>query len=544
MLLQGEPYMIALMGGAAIVLLALAIMAAIIASLKTFQARQFEGLLSRTEQKADALETRLSDLLNAVPVALVETDMAGKFTFANAAAHSLLGANDADLIGLPSQSASWGLTYPDGREIPADLLPVARALKGQTVKGFQHRLTQQESQKHILVSATAMPIINEQGEVTGSTTAMVELEIQTGEGVDDLSGLWRGRWFSAATVPYWGVDETGRIIDINPAALTVFGLTREQAVGQNWTQFFVDDGDFQKAIDYLAEHGANPMTLQLKTRLFQVWAWAAQSHTGKMHGLTLMGLPATPVTEAPAEAVFSPYPFATPEATPKTETEPQALRDYQLAETARAALGVGTWRYDPVSDKIIEDAAMMALIGREGPDAPTLISDADQVTADAAFAELLTGKTDHLALAIQITHKDGTVHHLAIEGQAVPSDDGLRHIYGVAFDRSAWPSAPVPPPAALRPDDTPRLKALQAQIDKLSQALIEARRYETVGRLTTDVVQDFNHTLNVINGALEVMGQQPDNPETVKRLADAALNAGKRGERLTRQLQAFQSQDD
>jgi hypothetical protein len=47
----------------------------------------------------------------------------------------------------------------------------------------------------------------------------------------------------------------------------------------------------------------------------------------------------------------------------------------------------------------------------------------------------------------------------------------------------------------------------------------------------------------VINGALEVMARQSDSPENIRRLSEAALAAGKRGERLTRQLQAFQSED-
>ena len=84
---------------------------------------------------------------------------------------------------------------------------------------------------------------------------------------------------------------------------------------------------------------------------------------------------------------------------------------------------------------------------------------------------------------------------------------------------------------------------MQAQLDKLHEALGHAQRYETVGRLTSDVAQDFAQMLGVINGALEVMARQPESPENIRRLSEAALTAGKRGERLTRQLQAFQSEE-
>jgi hypothetical protein len=77
----------------------------------------------------------------------------------------------------------------------------------------------------------------------------------------------------------------------------------------------------------------------------------------------------------------------------------------------------------------------------------------------------------------------------------------------------------------------------------MNKALAHAQRFETVGRLTTDVAADFAQMLNVINNALETMSRTPESPENVRRLSEAALAAGKRGERLTRQLQAFHTED-
>jgi signal transduction histidine kinase len=84
---------------------------------------------------------------------------------------------------------------------------------------------------------------------------------------------------------------------------------------------------------------------------------------------------------------------------------------------------------------------------------------------------------------------------------------------------------------------------MSARVDQLNEALSQAQRFETVGRLTGDVAQDFAQMLGVINGALEIMSRQGDSPESIRRLSEAALAAGKRGERLTRQLQAFQSEE-
>src|SRR5690606_6905066 len=71
-----------------------------------------------------------------------------------------------------------------------------------------------------------------------------------------------------------------------------------------------------------------------------------------------------------------------------------------------------------------------------------------------------------------------------------------------------------------------------------------SRRFEDVGRLAGGVAHDFNSLLTVMVGALDLIGRQPESPDRVRRIAEAALAAGRRGERLTRQLAAFSRGDD
>lgn len=132
--------------------------------------------LDLVQRVAEAADKRLFETLNAVPVALVETDRHGKFVFANRAANQLLGRRDAELIGLRFHSATWGITLPDGRPVSPDLLPSARALRGQTVRGFRHMLANPATRRSLLVSVTAMPIENDKGQITGSITALVDAE--------------------------------------------------------------------------------------------------------------------------------------------------------------------------------------------------------------------------------------------------------------------------------------------------------------------------------------------------------------------------------
>jgi len=86
---------------------------------------------------------------------------------------------------------------------------------------------------------------------------------------------------------------------------------------------------------------------------------------------------------------------------------------------------------------------------------------------------------------------------------------------------------------------TAALEASIAERAKAEAALAQSQRLETVGRLTGGVAHDFNNLLTVMVGGLDMILKRPDDVARVKRLGEAALAAGQRGERLTRQLLAF-----
>ncbi|MEI9905092.1 MAG: hypothetical protein WDN06_14845 [Asticcacaulis sp.] len=136
-----------------------------------------------------------------------------------------------------------------------------------------------------------------------------------------------------------------------------------------------------------------------------------------------------------------------------------------------AALGVGVWQYDAEADAIVEDAGMQALIGRETPGGPTLISDDDQAMADSEFTKLMAGETQAMALDIKVIGHDGVTRWITLRGQATPGPDGEREIFGVAFDCTAWKTAR--PAAEAAPAADIDLDAVRAEARE--QALAEAK---------------------------------------------------------------------
>lgn len=408
--------------------------------------------LDLVQRVAEDSQKRLFETLNAIPIALVETDKQGKFVFANRAAHQLLGRRDAELIGLRFHSATWGITFPDGRPVPPDLLPSARALRGQTVKGFQHLMANPSTRRKMTVAVTAMPIENELGQITGSTAAIVEVEgLQTPEMVmPDLP-------VAAEAAPTVVVDDiTRRVFDAASSALVVVGA----------------DGAVREAN---------------RTALMVLGRDVAE---GDFADLFL----------AEDERVEGRQAVRAAMAAPAGEAEPFVSRN-------GAPEGI-RWNMLPLTDA--EGAIDAVLLAGE--------------RAEAAGADVA---------------QDATSSEAA--GPLVVADETLK-LEAENARREA--EAALAEAAAARAEaDAARAAALKAAEDAEAE-LRGGRRMENVGRLTGGLAHDFNALLGVMTGALDMMLRQADDPARVRRLGEAALSAGRRGEDLTRRLTAFSQGDD
>jgi signal transduction histidine kinase len=406
--------------------------------------------LDAVSKAAEAAETRLVETLNAIPVALVQTDRGGKFTFANRAAHQLMGRRDAELLGLRFHSATWGITYPDGRPVPPDLLPSARALRGQTVKGFQHILANPATRRKMLVSVTAMPIEDARGQIIGSTAAIVETEgLTTPEPVaaeaapvvsapDDLTR----RVFDAASSALVVVAANGVVREVNPTALTLFGRTAE-VIGEDFADRFLAEAERVEGRQTLraalnADPGeADPIISTLGGEYGFVWR------------ILPLGAPGGSVDALLLAGDSVPAPVVTP-----------------------------------------EDSAAPAAMDGTGQDPATALSVAlDRAAALEAELEALRARLDARG--------------------AEPAE----------------PPRPEPGAPAGAEDDA-------------------SRRLESVGRLTGGLAQDFHALLAVMTSALDMLLKTADDPDRVRRLGQAALAAGQRGEVLTRRLSAFSQGED
>ncbi|WP_286710599.1 MULTISPECIES: PAS domain-containing sensor histidine kinase [unclassified Brevundimonas] len=385
--------------------------------------------LDLVQKAAESADKRLFETLNAVPVALVETDSQGKFVYANRAAHQLLGRRDAELLGLRFHSATWGITFPDGRPVPPDLLPSARALRGQTVKGFQHLLANPATRRTMLVSVTAMPIENEYGQVVGSMAAIVETEglttpqIETAPAVTPDPGYVR-RVFEAASSALVVVDAEGQVREVNPVAESL-AHGADAPVGRSFMDVFLAEAD------------------------------RAAAHQAIRAGLV-----------------------ASPEDTPVIDA------------------GEVRWRMLPLTDDDGRVDALLLAGERREPEAETSVEQVPQI--DPAELDAATARQGELEAELA-----------AARAELDSERDALRRIEA------------------------------EARFE-----LEGSQRLADVGRLTGGLVHDLNALIGVMTSALDMMLKQADDPSRIRRLGEAALAAGQRGEHLTRRLGAFSEGED
>ncbi|TXM69863.1 ATP-binding protein [Methylobacterium sp. WL120] len=181
--------------------------------------------------------------------------------------------------------------------------------------------------------------------------------------------------------------------------------------------------------------------------------------------------------------------------------------------------GMGTWDLDLLTDTARRSDRHDAIFGYATPlphwGRQTFLAHIhpeDREAAEAAFAQAARAGT--LDLECRIVRPDGAVRWVAAKGRAEYRADGTPvRMAGIVLDRSDQRNT--------------------------EEALRQAQKMEAIGQLTGGVAHDFNNLLTVIVGGLDMVLRKPDNVERVKRLADAAMTAARRGEQLTQQLLAF-----
>ena len=197
--------------------------------------------------------------------------------------------------------------------------------------------------------------------------------------------------------------------------------------------------------------------------------------------------------------------------------EVEAARE-SLAFALESA-GMGSWDLDLATDTSKRSARHDLIFGYAEPLATwaranflSHVVEEDRALVEQAFASAISNGA--FAVECRINRPDGAVRWIAAKGR-------------VEYDAAGSPVR-----LAGTVVDTTDQRAIE-------EALRQSQKMEAIGQLTGGVAHDFNNLLTVIVGGLDMMIRRPDQVDRVKRLAEAAMTAARRGEQLTQQLLAF-----
>jgi PAS domain S-box-containing protein len=210
--------------------------------------RQIHGIVSvafetteqvHTRQQVEEERARLAAILEQLPVGVGVTDTSGEFVLSNALMREFVPER------IPSRDAvrvqRWHATGADGRPVPPEHWPGARALRGEHVSGMEFHYVDDTGRSHWRL-VTAQPYHTADGAFVGAI--VVVQDITERKQAEEALRRERDRvqqYLDIAEVMLLALDREGYVTLINRKGLEVLGFSREEIIGQCWFELVVPE---------------------------------------------------------------------------------------------------------------------------------------------------------------------------------------------------------------------------------------------------------------------------------------------------------------
>lgn len=188
--------------------------------------RQANAGLAEEGRMLRASEGQLARLLDAAPIAILETDAVGTFVYANRTASNLLGLTGLYVEGSRYDAIDWQLAWPDGRTVEPVDRPIARALRGEIVEELEILLANpRDLGQGLVIRVAAVPVCGAGGEVEGALATLIDVTARHGATAALQASEERSRLaFEIAGACAWELDPTRSLSTWDAAARTLLGL--------------------------------------------------------------------------------------------------------------------------------------------------------------------------------------------------------------------------------------------------------------------------------------------------------------------------------
>ena len=451
-----------------------------------------------------------ADLVESLPEAIFVLDARMQVVYVNQRAMDLTGYTRDDLAA--------GINALDlivEADRPRALERQAATGQGQETGAEEYRIHTKDGQE-LLVLLQATPIWKD-GTVVGWKGILIDLNplLKTEEALRRSEEKYR-RLFQENMYGIFYQQADGRLIDVNPKALELFGLTREEflsrtSIDPRWKVFREDGAELPGE-----EH---PSMVALRTGR-PVRNFIARLQTPERAEDTWISITAIPQFEQGEDHPCRPF-VTLPDITDQRKTE-EALRHSEA-------------RYRNLFEHMINGFALHEIVC----DASGKPVDYVFVEANPAF-EQCTGLRRADIIGRRVTEVlpgivDDPVDWIGRYGEVALTGRPIRFeqhspILSRWYDISAW-SMEKGTFATLFNDITDRVK--------VEEQLRHAQKMESIGRLAGGVAHDFNNLLTIINNYADFTLEDLPDQSPLKHNLQQILDAGTRAADLTRQLLAF-----
>jgi PAS domain S-box-containing protein len=169
----------------------------------------------------------LKSVLTNIGEGIVVADMEGKFLIWNPAAEHLVGLGPTT-EPMKKWSDHYRVFLPDQvTPYPADQLPLARAIRGESVTGDEQFLRRPDIPNGIWLSVSGRPLVDESGVQTGGVVAFSDITTRK-RAEQQFRAL-----LESAPDAHVIINQTGTIKLINSQTEKLFGYTRQELLGQS-----------------------------------------------------------------------------------------------------------------------------------------------------------------------------------------------------------------------------------------------------------------------------------------------------------------------
>ena len=200
-----------------------------------------QGVLETIEGRNLAVEAerlKLQTLLNSLPVGVWVTDPAGNMISVNKEAERLQGFGEDQTLGrinILRATPEYTLYRPDGSAYLAADLPLARALRGETI--WREDSIWPSNGQDVVITNNAAPLKDASGEIVGAVVVVDDItERKRLEGELALSEARFRGIVAKSPVMIWRADQAGARDFYNETWLEFRGRSLDQEAGDGWAE--------------------------------------------------------------------------------------------------------------------------------------------------------------------------------------------------------------------------------------------------------------------------------------------------------------------